>query len=138
MIFGNLSCPLATVNQIELIWDIRNVLIFSVFSARCLNYWLTFSIPWIFLFQLVELNGDPRMKLSQEIAKVTIPGKKNIYRLYGHDGKFWNLLINLLKFLNPTYWFKWSLNIYVCPLFPYSRINPCFTVQYKISLESFW
>ena len=38
-------------------------------------------------FQLVELNGDPRMKLSQDLAKVTIPGKKNIYRLYGHDGR---------------------------------------------------
>ncbi len=25
--------------------------------------------------------------MSQDIEKVTIPGRKNIYRLYGHDGK---------------------------------------------------
>lgn len=27
------------------------------------------------------------MKVSQEIEKVTIPGRKNLYRLFGHDGK---------------------------------------------------
>ena len=37
--------------------------------------------------QLVELKGDARMKLSQDIEKVTIPGKKDAYRLYGADGK---------------------------------------------------
>ena len=35
----------------------------------------------------MELNGDARMKLSQDIGKVTIPGKKDAYRLYGGDGK---------------------------------------------------
>ena len=39
------------------------------------------------LLQLVELNSDARMKLSQDIEKVTIPGKKEAYRLYGGDGK---------------------------------------------------
>ena len=29
----------------------------------------------------------PRIKISQEIEKVTIPGKKNLYRCYGQDGK---------------------------------------------------
>lgn len=38
------------------------------------------------VFKLVELNGDARMKLSQDIEKVTIPGKKNAFRLYGGDG----------------------------------------------------
>ena len=42
----------------------------------------------MFVFvQLVELNGDARMKLSQDIEKVTIPGKKEAFRLYGGDGK---------------------------------------------------
>lgn len=39
-----------------------------------------------YFWQLVELNGDARMKLSQDIEKVTIPGKKEAFRLYGGDG----------------------------------------------------
>ena len=29
----------------------------------------------------------PRIKLSEDVDKVTIPGKKQAFRLYGHDGK---------------------------------------------------
>jgi len=36
--------------------------------------------------QLVEVNDKPRIKLSEDVEKVTIPGKKFAYRLYGHDG----------------------------------------------------
>ena len=36
--------------------------------------------------QLVEINNEARMKISEEVKKVTIPGKKSAYRLYGHDG----------------------------------------------------
>lgn len=39
------------------------------------------------VFKLVELNGDARMKLSQDIEKVTIPGKKEAFRLFGGDGR---------------------------------------------------
>jgi nicotinate phosphoribosyltransferase len=36
---------------------------------------------------LFKLAGSPRIKVSQEVEKVTIPGRKNLYRIYGHDGK---------------------------------------------------
>lgn len=46
------------------------------------------------VYKLVELNGQARMKLSQEVNKVTIPGKKHAYRLFGESG---HALIDLLQ-----------------------------------------
>lgn len=37
------------------------------------------------VFKLVELNGLARIKLSQDVEKMTIPGKKDVYRFYGQD-----------------------------------------------------
>ncbi|CAF0817682.1 unnamed protein product [Rotaria sordida] len=39
------------------------------------------------VYKLVELDTSPRIKVSQDIEKVTIPGRKNLYRIFGHDGK---------------------------------------------------
>ena len=38
------------------------------------------------VYKLVEINGKPKIKLSQEVEKVTMPGKKIAYRLYTDDG----------------------------------------------------
>jgi nicotinate phosphoribosyltransferase len=35
------------------------------------------------VYKLVEINNTPRIKLSEEAEKTTIPGKKRVYRLYG-------------------------------------------------------
>lgn len=42
----------------------------------------------------MEVNGTPRIKLSEDIDKVTMPGRKDAYRLYGADG---NALVDLLQ-----------------------------------------
>ncbi|KAL0917637.1 hypothetical protein M5K25_012713 [Dendrobium thyrsiflorum] len=38
------------------------------------------------VFKLVEINNQPRMKLSEDITKVSIPCKKRCFRLYGREG----------------------------------------------------
>jgi len=38
------------------------------------------------VYKLVQIDADPRIKLSQEIGKVTIPGRKVPYRLIGSSG----------------------------------------------------
>lgn len=35
------------------------------------------------VFKLVEIDDQPRIKLSQEVEKTVIPGKKSVYRLFG-------------------------------------------------------
>eukprot|EP00565_Helicotheca_tamesis_P002670 CAMPEP_0185727202 /NCGR_PEP_ID=MMETSP1171-20130828/2952_1 /TAXON_ID=374046 /ORGANISM="Helicotheca tamensis, Strain CCMP826" /LENGTH=542 /DNA_ID=CAMNT_0028395715 /DNA_START=188 /DNA_END=1816 /DNA_ORIENTATION=+ len=42
------------------------------------------------VYKLVEVDGRPRIKLSQDLEKVLIPGQKIPYRLYGERG--WPLL----------------------------------------------
>jgi nicotinate phosphoribosyltransferase len=39
------------------------------------------------VYKLVEINTVPRIKLSQDVEKITIPGKKVAFRLFGHDGE---------------------------------------------------
>ncbi|XP_028137756.1 nicotinate phosphoribosyltransferase [Diabrotica virgifera virgifera] len=44
------------------------------------------------VYKLVELDGEPRIKLSHDVDKVTIPGKKNAFRLYGNTFSLIDLL----------------------------------------------
>ncbi|KAH9491940.1 hypothetical protein Btru_026838 [Bulinus truncatus] len=46
------------------------------------------------VFKLVQINKKARIKLSEDVDKVTIPGLKNVYRLYGADG---TALVDLLQ-----------------------------------------
>jgi len=39
------------------------------------------------VYKLVQFNGEPRIKLSQELVKVTIPGVKRVYRFFGGQDK---------------------------------------------------
>lgn len=42
------------------------------------------------VYKLVEIDGEPRIKLSNDMEKVLIPGRKVAYRLFGESG--WPLL----------------------------------------------
>ncbi|KAL0232529.1 hypothetical protein PCE1_002869 [Barthelona sp. PCE] len=39
------------------------------------------------VYKLVAIHGEPRIKLSENWAKTSIPGKKNLYRLFNDEGK---------------------------------------------------
>lgn len=39
------------------------------------------------VYKLVEVDGVPRIKLSEDIGKVTIPGCKNAYRMFSQTGE---------------------------------------------------
>jgi nicotinate phosphoribosyltransferase len=46
------------------------------------------------VYKLVEISGEPRIKLSEDIEKVVIPARKNVYRLTGANG---HPLIDILQ-----------------------------------------
>lgn len=38
------------------------------------------------IYKLVDLDGEPKIKISEDISKMTIPGRKCVFRLYGMAG----------------------------------------------------
>lgn len=41
------------------------------------------------VYKLSEINGEPKIKLSESVSKVSFPHKKQIYRVLSPDGKFY-------------------------------------------------
>ncbi|XP_050681321.1 nicotinate phosphoribosyltransferase [Leptidea sinapis] len=87
------------------------------------------------VYKLVEINGQPRIKLSHDVGKVTIPGHKEAYRLFGADG---HALIDLLQRSSEAapsigqkvlcrHPFQESKRAYVIP----SRVEKLFKVYWK-------
>ena len=48
------------------------------------------------VYKLAEVDGDPRMKFSENIEKVTLPGKKQVFRYFDEEDKFYRdgILLN--------------------------------------------
>lgn len=87
------------------------------------------------VYKLVEINGMPRIKLSQDVGKVTMPGRKNAYRLFGADG---HALIDLMqrsceeppvvgKKVLCRHPFQESKRAYVIP----AKVEPLYKVYWK-------
>lgn len=41
------------------------------------------------VYKLAYANNEPRLKLSENISKINLPGKKQVYRLFYKDGSFY-------------------------------------------------
>lgn len=41
------------------------------------------------VYKLSEINGIPKMKFSENIEKISLPGKKSVYRIFDEDGFFY-------------------------------------------------
>lgn len=68
------------------------------------------------VYKLAECDGQPRMKLSENVEKLTLPGSKKLVRYYDADGKFFRdgiLLKNeavseVQTLYHPHYPHKWT------------------------------
>uniref|UniRef100_A0A1A9WKV5 Nicotinate phosphoribosyltransferase n=1 Tax=Glossina brevipalpis TaxID=37001 RepID=A0A1A9WKV5_9MUSC len=87
------------------------------------------------VYKLVEINDQPRIKLSQDVEKVTMPGHKNAYRLYSSDG---HALIDLLQKVSESppevgqkvlcrHPFQESKRAYVIP----SHVEPLYKIYWQ-------
>jgi len=78
------------------------------------------------VFKLVEYNGQPRIKLSNDIEKVTIPGRKEAYRLYGKTGQ---PIIDLLTDLSDP---VPKVDERILCRHPFNSTKRCFVIPTKV------
>ena len=71
------------------------------------------------VYKLVEIDGLPKMKFSENIEKNTLPAKKQLYRIFDHTGKFYRDVV-ALESENPE-----EINVIYHPVYPEinTRIN---------------
>ncbi len=69
------------------------------------------------VYKLAEANGQPRMKFSENMEKMTLPGKKQVYRCLDHKGKFFRDAI-LLDYEDPQ-----KVDKIYHPIFPERHTN---------------
>lgn len=68
--------------------------------------------------QLVEVRGRPRMKISEDPEKSTIPGRKDVYRLVDAESERLSLSLTLFLttlFFGCTMWTQQKLPTRRCP-----------------------
>jgi len=66
------------------------------------------------VYKLSVFNGEPRLKISEDIAKISLPGEKELWRIYDDNGYFYRDAIILSeenieevdKIYHPDYEFK--------------------------------
>ncbi|MFW5754976.1 MAG: nicotinate phosphoribosyltransferase [Tangfeifania sp.] len=49
------------------------------------------------VYKLTETNGEPKMKISENIEKITLPGKKQLYRCLDESGYFYRDAVALAQ-----------------------------------------
>jgi nicotinate phosphoribosyltransferase len=65
------------------------------------------------VYKLSEIHGDPTLKISENFEKITLPGKKKVYRYLNDDGSFNGDAILLEDEADP--------DLMIHPLFPAKR-----------------
>lgn len=49
------------------------------------------------VYKIVELEGQPLIKLSEDVIKISNPGFKEVYRIFDHEGKAYADLVTLVE-----------------------------------------
>ena len=49
------------------------------------------------VYKVVEFQGTPRIKFSEEIGKITLPGPKSVLRVYNEDKPIFDLICSSLE-----------------------------------------